>query len=663
MHSRMLLVLLALVGAALAAPLRLPALFADHMVLQREKPIPVWGWAGAGEAITVGFAGRQYAATADRDGNWRVTMKPLKAGGPYELTVTAKDAVITRANVLIGDVWVCSGQSNMEMTVPNALNGTEEVAAATDAKIRLFVVAHKIADAPVADVTGKWAVCSPKTVGGFSAAAYFFAREIRKQVNVPIGLIQSCWSGTPAEAWTSPAMLQGHPALAPTMARRFTDKAAFAAADTAFKDAFAQWVQANQAVDTGNAGEALGWAKADFDDSGWRPMRAPVSWERNEPAYYCNGAMWHRRTVEIPAEWANHPLTLNLGKIGDVDTTYVNGMPVGATGAGDPKANEIVRVYTVPAGLVTAGRMRIAVRVFNRWGEGGFITTKDAFTLAPADITGAAPISLAGEWRNAIERQVEDLAGQHGPIPPDSSWSPGKLFDGMIAPLTSYAIKGAIWYQGESNGGYGYQYRTLFPAMITSWRQAWGQDDFPFYYVQLANWLHRQDVPGECVWAELREAQTLTLTLRNTGMAVAIDIGDGNDIHPKNKQEVGRRLALWALAKDYGKKITYSGPLYTKMRVKGSAIVLSFDHADGLASRDGRPLTGFAIAGADRTFVWADAKITGNTVVVSSPAVPHPVAVRYGWHYNPDCTLINGAGLPASPFRTDAWPGVSMGVE
>ncbi len=665
MRAFILLLFALAAGIALAqAPaLRLPALFADGMVVQREKPLPVWGWAEPGAAVTVTLAGQSRTATADAAGNWRVMLKALKAGGPHTLTVASKEQAITRANILAGDVWVCSGQSNMEMNVGGVLNAREEIAAATDDRIRVFVVPHTLADAPRAEVAGRWLVCSPKTAGGVSAAAYFFAREIRARVDVPIGLIQSCWSGTPAEAWTPMATLTRHPALAPTLARRFTDAAAFAEADARFKAFFARWVREHHAVDTGNAGEGLGWANPGFDDRGWRPMRAPISWERNEPAYYMNGVMWHRRAVELPAAWAGRALTLTLGKIGDADTTYFNGARVGATGADDLRANETVRVYTVPAALVKAGRAVIAVRVFNRWGEGGFLGPADRFSLAPVDRADAAPISLAGEWRNAIERQVDDIATPHGPIPPDSSWSPGKLFDGMVAPLTAAPIKGAIWYQGESNGGYGYQYRTLFPAMITGWRKAWGQGDFPFYYVQLANWLHRQEVPGECLWAELREAQLLTLALRNTGMAVAIDIGDGNDIHPKNKQEVGRRLALWALAKDYGQTVVYSGPLYRKMRAKGGSIVLSFDHADGLASRDGAPLTGFAIAGADRKFVWAEATIAGNTVVVSSPAVPTPVAARYGWHYNPDCTLINGAGLPASPFRTDAWPGLSAGVE
>jgi sialate O-acetylesterase len=671
-----LLVVLALAGAICAqvvGPLpRLPNVFSDHMVLQRDKPLPVWGWADPGEVVTVSFAGRSYRATADAAGAWRVTMKPCKAGGPHELKVAVPAHTIVRTDILVGEVWVCSGQSNMEMSVGGALNGQAEIAAATDAQIRLFTVARKIADTPQEDVLGKWAVCSPKTVGGFSAAAYFFARELRRNLGVPVGLIQSCWSGTPAESWTSPAMLKSNPALAPTLARRFTDKDAFAAADARFKTFYAQWEQAHYVVDTGNAGVTLGWAKADFDDSAWRPMRAPVSWERNEPAFYMNGVLWHRRAVEIPAAWAGHALTLKLGKIGDVDTTYVNGVQIGTTGADDLKANAVPRVYTIPAAQVKAGRISIAVRVFNRWGEGGFIGPADQFSLAPerlGEIAAApapevVPLSLAGEWKYSIERQVDDPAGPHGPIPPDSSWSPGKLFDGMIAPLIPYGIRGALWYQGESNGGYGYQYRTLFPAMIQSWRTAWGQGDFPFLYVQLANWLHRQDVPGDCCWAELREAQLLTLKLRNTGMAVAIDIGDGNDIHPKNKQEVGRRLALNALATVYGRKIVYSGPLYTRMRVKGETIVLAFDHANGgLTARDGKPLTAFQIAGADRKFVWAEAKIEGNTVVVRSPAVPRPAAVRYGWHYNPDCTLTNAAGLPASPFRTDDWPGVTMGVE
>jgi len=499
---------LVVVGGALA-DIKLPAIIGDNMVLQQGKAVAIWGWAEPGEEVmaSVSWQPMQWGVKADKDGKWRFNVTSPKAGGPYEITLKGKNT-ITIKNILAGEVWVGSGQSNMQMSVESSANSREEMAAAKYPRIRLFSVEREVADKPKDDCKGAWVECSPETVPGFSAAEYFFGRELHKELDVPIGLVHTSWGGTPAEAWTTSEMLASDEDFKPILTR--------------FEEAMAKYPQ----------------AKAEYDQK-------IKEWEEAAK-----------------------------------------------------KARE--------AGTAAPGR--------------------------------------PGE-----------------PFGPGHPHSPAGLYNAMIAPLIPYGIQGAIWYQGESNAGRAYQYRELFPAMIQSWRKSWGQGDFPFLFVQLANFMAVKDEPTDSAWAELREAQLRTLSVPNTGMAVIIDIGDEKDIHPKNKQDVGKRLATWALGTTYGKKPVYSGPLYKSMKVDGNKVILSFDHVGGgLTAKGDGPLKGFAVAGEDKKFVWADAKIEGDSVVVSSEQVAAPVAVRYAWADNPISNLYNKEGLPASPFRTDDWPGVTV---
>ena len=504
---------IALLSAICPAEVRLPAIIGDNMVLQAGGRACLWGWADPNEEISVTVSWRQvdWTIQADDTGKWIFQMTAPETGGPHEITFKGKNTVTVK-NILVGEVWICSGQSNMEMAVRSSANAKQETAAATESQIRLFTVDRKVAEQPQNNCTGKWVTCSPETVGDFSAVGYFFGRELHKELKQPVGLIHTSWGGTPAEAWTSPAALQENPSLEPILTRYKEALAAYPKAIVKYKEDLAKWQ------------EAAKQAKTDGKPTPPRP-----------------------------------------------------GAPLG----------------------------------------------------------------------------------------PDNPNSPSGLYNAMIAPLIPYTIRGAIWYQGESNAGRAYQYRDLFPTMIKSWWNAWGQEgqsDFPFLFVQLANFMAVKEEPGESSWAELREAQLMTLEMPNTGMAVIIDIGDAKDIHPKNKQDVGKRLALWALANTYGKDVVYSGPLYKSMEKKDNKIILSFDHiGDGLVAQGPEPLKGFAVAGADRKFIWADAKIEGSKIVVSSEKIADPVAVRYAWGDNPVCNLYNKAGLPASPFRTDTWPGVTAG--
>jgi len=512
--SRLLVLVLGTIAAMSAthclANIRLPAIIGDNMALQTGDRIRLWGWADPNEEIKISVSWRdaKWPIQADETGKWQFAMAAPVVGGPYTITFEGKNTVTVK-NILAGQVWVCSGQSNMEWPVRNSANSELEIANAKYPSIRLFTVEKAVADQPQEDCKGKWVECNPETVPGFSAVAYFFGRELHQALDQPIGLINTSWGGTPAEAWTSLPMLEENPNFEPILTR--------------YKDAVAAYPQ------------AMAKYKEDL-------------------------GKWNEAAAKAKAE----------------------GKPT------------------------------------------------------PGNRPGA-------------------------PFGPGHPHSPAGLYNGMIAPLMPYTISGAIWYQGESNAGRAYQYRELFPTMIKSWWNNWGQGDFPFLFVQLANFMEVKDTPGESAWAELREAQMMTLDIPNTGMAVIIDIGEAKDIHPKNIQDVGKRLALWALANTYDKDVVYSGPLYKSMEKNGDKILLHFDHCDGgLVAKGGEPLKGFAIAGEDRKFVWANATIEGNTVVVTSSEVANPLAVRYAWADNPVCNLYNKAGLPASPFRTDTWPGVTV---
>ena len=670
--TAVLLVLAPAVGAETPAP-ELPfvhPLFTDNMVLQRDRPVPVWGWTEPGREVAVTAQGATVKAVADKGGKWMAKVGPFPAGGPFTLTVSGPQTVVF-TNVLAGDVWLCSGQSNMEMGMGGVSNAQEEIATANFPQIRLFTVPRVIATEPQALVStnSRWVVCGSNTVRNFSAVGFFFGRHLHRDLSVPVGLIESAWGGTVAEAWTSLDALRAMPDFAPEIERLAKTMEEGRNGEAGFTKAQAEWYRQ---CDPGAA--APGWEAADLDTMDWKHMALPKAWElavlpsaeidmsnvlgkgndvkeeaedESQLAKF-DGIVWFRKEVNLPADWAGKDLALSLGPVDDADTTWFNGALLGGV---ENKA--LPREYKVPGKTVQAGRNVIAVRVLDIGGPGGFVGQPDQMRLQPA-AGAAASLALAGDWQYRIGAALTAVA----PLPRRETLGPNTvsvLFDGMIAPLIPYGIKGAIWYQGESNAARGRQYRTLLPAMIRDWRARFGAGEFPFCIVQLANFMASQPEPAESGWAELREAQWLTTqTVPQTGLAVTIDIGEAANIHPRNKQDVGLRLALAALAIGYDRKIEYSGPQLVSAVPQGGKLRLTFNHADGGLVCQGEKLAGFAIAGAGGKYVWADAVIDGPAVVLSSPAVEQPVSARYGWADNPESTLYNRAGLPAVPFRTDS---------
>ena len=618
-------------------------LFTDHVVLQRDVPIPVWGYAEPGQRIQVALAGQSVETSVDAGGKWLARLGPYPAGGPHVLTVTGPKSVEVQ-DILVGDVWICSGQSNMEWPLSLANNAENEIKSATNPRIRLFTVPKKIALEPTTSVEASWRVCSPEAAAGFSAVGYFFGRELQRELNVPIGLINSSWGGTVAEAWVSAGSLEAMPDFQKPLEQIAAEKADSGKPPVKFEVAMANWWKKN---DPGSS-EQPAWSDPKFDGSGWKTMKLPTHWEDGGLPDF-DGLVWFRKEIALPEAWDGKPATISLGAIDDRDTTFVNGVEVGQMNEWNAPRN-----YKIPAGVLKAGRNVIAVRALDTAGPGGFSGEPKEMTLALRGVDKIDPITLAGEWTYKASTPLGELS-----TPPEPMGSnPNKvtvLYNGMIAPLKPFPIKGAIWYQGESNTGRAEQYRKLLPTLIKDWRASFEVGDFPFEIVQLANFLEAREEPGESSWAELREAQYLTTrALPNVGLALAIDIGDAADIHPRNKQDVGRRLALNALASAHGQDVEFSGPVYQAKEVKGKTIRLTFDHVGGgLVAKGGEKLEGFAVAGADGKYVWADAVIDGDAIVVSSPKVEKPANVRYGWADNPTCNLYNQAGLPAIPFRTD----------
>jgi sialate O-acetylesterase len=622
-------------------------LFADHAVLQRDSRVPVWGWAEPGAKVTVSFAGQEKTATASVNGKWMTYLDPMAASSKGRVlkaqsTISNQKAEIS--DILVGDVWICSGQSNMEMGI-GACGVPDEIASAHYPRIRLLNVPKKFAYTPESTLHCSWQPCSPASLingpwGGFSAVGYFFGLALHRDLDVPIGLIETCWGGTVCEAWTSGEALAPLADFAAGM-EQVKEVAASPEKDKlgAMMD---KWYQAN------DPGTAKAWFKPETDVSAWKAAHMPANWQACGLPNY-EGIVWAQRPFDVPAAWAGKELILRFGTIGDCDVTWVNGIAVGRTDYYDEP-----RTYKVPAAVLKTGRNVIAVRVVNS-GGGGFFGPAEEMKVYPSGDESSA-ISLAGPWR-VQETAARAVTG--APLVGNPNVC-SVLYNGMIAPLIPFAVKGAVWYQGESNASRAWQYNALLQTMIRDWRSRFGVGDFGFHIVSLANYMKTSDMPQESAWAELREAQAMAAkALPHCGLAMAIDIGDAADIHPRNKKEVGRRLALSALAITYGKNIEWSGPWYKSMEITGKGIRLSFDHAQSGLVAKGDQLTGFAIAGADRKFVWADAIVDGPTVLVSSPAVPAPVAVRYGWDSNPVCNLYNKENLPAVPFRTDDWPGLT----
>lgn len=638
------IVLAASAFPAFAAP-KLPLLhplFCDHAVLQRDAKVPVWGWTQPGSKVSVTFAKRTYTAVAGADGKWMVKLKAMPASAePRTLTVTstADHATASINDVLIGDVWLCSGQSNMEMGM-SLTKATNDIATANFPNIRLLTVPHAVALEPLDTLECNWQPCSPQTLAqgqweGFSAVAFYFGRELHQELGVPIGLIQSAWGGTLAEAWTSAGALEKMGDFKDAFAKVRAESTA--RKNLNYSQIYDQWYSQHE------EGSRQEWQNTGVDVAGWHTVTMPQPFSQVGLGKF-DGTAWFRHEFTVPENWPATGTKLSLGQIDDEDTVWINGVEVGQTHRVDRDRN-----YVIPAALIKPGTNVIAVRVLDTIGEGGFLAQPGQLHLT----SGADTMDLGGEWKM---KATLPFSSRNAPPPSIDSNNPNvvtHLFNGMIAPLLTYGIKGAIWYQGEANADRGAQYQRLLPTMIQDWRTHFGEGNFPFYIVQLANFQATNSEPRNHPWAELREAQAMTAkNVPHSGLAVTIDVGDANDIHPKDKHTVGHRLALIALAKDYGHKTEYFGPAYRSMKIKGNQVRVKFDHAKGGLVAKGGSLTGFAIAGADGKFAWATAKIDGDSVVLSATGISQPVAVRYAWDVNPVCNLYNQAGLPAVPFRT-----------
>ncbi len=635
--------------------MRFASLFQDHAVLQRDQPIPVWGWAGPNEEVVVHLGGGAAKVSTGTDGRWLVRLPSLPAGGPYELIARSASGEAHLADILIGEVWICSGQSNMGVNLAE----TRQAPPASESnlpRIRLLTVSTHACQGPQTEVYGRWTAATPVTLSNFSAVGGWFGRFLHSALDLPVGLICTAWGGTRIQAWMSREALMCDP-LGVDEVRSYENYAyrVLPLSDGHINN-MVEWERHMAALDTGNTGLAQGWAGTSFADGAWKTICVPAQWQSH--GHPGSGVFWFRRTLQVPVDWRGRDLELHLGAIDKHDDTYVNGERVGGLSWADgPSTWNTPRVYRIPARRVgDNGTVSIAVRARSHIYDGGMIGPAHEMRLHPMDDAGGA-LTLAGEWRYACEQDWGVQAIPALPLGPGDPNAPYTLFDSRLAPLIPYGIRGFLWYQGESNAHEPTVYRQLLPQMIRDWRRAFGQGDLPFLQVQLANFGGISDKPSPSDWALLREAQTAALSEPATGMAVVIDVGDGNDIHPRDKRSVGERLARWALAKTYGRGGVPSGPLYAGMTIEsGNRQRIRFRHGDGLRTRDGGKPRQVAIAGMDRIFYWAEAAVEGDTLVVWHPDIDHPVAARYAWANNPEgCNLENGSGLPASPFRTDSW--------
>lgn len=645
----LLAVLCGLVSPSGADPL-LPHLLADHMVLQQDRPIHIWGKADPEEQITITLADKTVSVLPDASGNWSVRLPAMHAGGPFTIVVRGNKTIFIK-DVMIGEVWVASGQSNMTFALSDSVGAAEEIPKADYPQIRLFVVPKKIAlEAQSDTLPAAWEICSPETAKTFSAVAYYFARDLRRKLNVPIGIIESAWPGTTIEEWIDSKTLQETPAL---------------------KSIADQWDGSSPA----KAAEAIGRRSFNLQFDDFELIRDPSS-PGTLFSNFDDGTSRNTMGGEWSYSWQDAPKTSF-----DLVAPGRGGAGFAATVAGKVDASDGSRLTAhfkadhSAADLSSYAGIRFWVR-----GDGSFRVRTLQPTITDVDDYGTPLFQASSDWKPVVilfrdlrqegwgvteDFTVQSLTGFAIESFPGSDYPPrppSGLYGGMITPLEPYSLRGVIWYQGESNALEAYQYRKLLPALIESWRGSWNQGDFPFLIVQLPNHGAIPEKPSESAWAELREAQFLTTKqIPNTEIAVTIDIGDPKNVHPHRKAEVGQRLALLALGTTYKKPIVYSGPLYQSMTVERNKIRIRFKNTgSGMEARGGGPLIGFAIAGADQDFRWAEAAIDGVSVVVSSPEVLKPVAVRYAWGDSPRCNLFNKDGLPASPFRTDSWPGITL---
>lgn len=621
------------------AQVRLPRLIRDSMILQRDARLNVWGWAAPGEKVSVKLNGKSAKATTGADGKWIVQLPPMKAGGPYTVNIDGSNHLVLK-EVLIGDVWLCAGQSNMvHQMALHSVRYANEVETVNYPQIRHFWVPNTTAvQGPQEDLPdGYWKWANPNDIGEFSAVAYFFAKKLYEKHHIPIGIINSSWGGIPIEAMMSEESLKEFPNLLATVQKN---------KDTAYINGFGRRSPAgNRPPRPEDKGLTQRWFESSYVPKGWHTINLPGYWE-DQGIKDLDGVVWYRREIDVPASMANVPARVFLGRIVDADVLYINGKQVGATTYMYPQ-----RRYPVPAGVLKPGKNLFVIRVTNNFGKGGFVPDKPYQLMAGNDT-----VDLKGYWQYKVGQVNSPQRGFGGGGGIAFQNQPAALYNAMIAPLEKYSLKGFAWYQGESNTGRATEYAKLQPAMIADWRKKWNSPNAPFLFVQLPNFMDATYLPAESQWAAFREAQAGSLLVPNTAMAVAIDLGEWNDIHPDRKKEVGERLALAAEKIAYGDKdVVSSGPLYQTATVDGGRIILSFTNVgSGLTTADEEEPGEFAVAGADKKFVWAKAKIESDKVVVWSEEVAAPMYVRYAWADNPvNPNLVNKEGLPASPFRTD----------
>lgn len=627
---------------SILAQIKLPAIIRDSMVLQRDAKVNIWGWASAGEKISISFNKKKITTKADDAGNWKAILPPTKAGGPYQLQLSGKNT-ITLNNVLFGDVWFCSGQSNMvhQLSVHD-VRYAKEIEEANFPEIRQFWVPNVTnMQAPQKDLpSGNWEPAVGEKVRPFSAVAYFFAKKIYSEFHIPIGIINASVGGTPIEAWMSEDGLKDFNSITATIKKN---------QDTAYLNSFKRnrgggFREPRKQTDLGLAATTK-WFDVGYQPKGWRPINIPGYWE-DQGVKDLNGIVWYRREIDLPASMANQKARIFLGRIVDADELYINGKQVGATTYMYPQ-----RRYYIPAGILKAGKNLFVVRVTNNSGKGGFVPDKPYYVFAGTDT-----VDLKGTWQYKVGDVFlpfgrGGMGGGGGGI--NAQNQPAALYNAMVAPIINYTIKGFCWYQGESNTSNAQEYAQLMPALINDWRGKWKQNTTPYLFVQLPGYMDYNYLPSESNSAVLRESQRKSLSVPNTAMAVTINLGEWNDIHPDRKKEVGDRLALGALKLAYHQNIVYSGPLYQSSSIEGNKITISFtETGSGLITNDDEAPAEFAIAGADKKFVWAKAKIEGDKVIVWNDDIAAPVYVRYAWADNPvNPNLYNKEGLPASPFQ------------
>ncbi len=634
-----ILFLILLIAQTGYSKVRLPKLVSDGMILQREAPVKIWGWASVGEKVTLQFGNQSFNTVTDDDGKWLITLPAQKAGGPFTMEIAASNRILLN-DILFGDVWLCSGQSNMETTMSRVspLYG-KEIETCANPNIRLFQVPVRWNyNKPQEDIQGgKWEEANPQNILKYTAVGYFFARDLYEKYKVPVGIIQCAAGGSSAESWISEESLKAFPEQY-KIARQLSDTTYMK--NLLNSERTAQWKWFDELGKSDRGRKNTPWFSPTLDDSSWPAFQLPSSFAEAGMDFK-NGAVWFRKEIDLPESCSGKPALLELGTIIDSDSVFINGKYAGTTGYQYPP-----RRYTIAPGILKTGKNILTVRVVSQSANGAFIKEKP-YQL---DVDGRI-FDLKGTWKY-------NIGAKCGPGP-SSTFFPGKplgLYNAMLSPIVNYTLMGIVWYQGESNTEQAHEYKAVLSTLIGEWRKRWGQGNLPFLFVQLPDFMEPKNEPSESGWASLRYQQLKTLSVPNTAMAVTIGLGEWNDIHPLRKKEVGQRLALAAEKLAYGdRKVVASGPIYESMNVKGNTIELTFtDCGGGLVTNDGKSLKQFAIAGIDKKFVWAQAKIEGNKVIVSNKAISNPVAVRYAWADNPKgANLYNAEGLPASPFGTN----------